>query len=115
MVTTKLKVSGFRIHKASGQAYCELSGRRFYLGKADSPEAKERYQQKISEWLASGRHLAMAFGNLEDLFLDLLADRTFAAEGMADGTDRDAGFPGKLHDSKSACVPSMILNCGFSF
>jgi hypothetical protein len=34
------KLPKFRVHKASGQAYVDLSGRRFYLGRHDGPEAQ---------------------------------------------------------------------------
>lgn len=44
----------FRIHKASGRAYVELSGRRFYLGKAEDPASLQAYHAKVAEWLASG-------------------------------------------------------------
>jgi integrase len=47
----------FRVHKASGQAYVELSGRRFYLGGHDRPEAMQRYHSMVAEWLAGGRQL----------------------------------------------------------
>jgi len=49
----------FRIHKATGQAYVELSGRRFYLGRHDSPKAQQRYHTLIAEWLANGRQLRL--------------------------------------------------------
>ena len=52
---TKNKVPPFRIHKGTGQAYVTLDGRRSYLGRADSPEVKQRYDRVINEWLAGGR------------------------------------------------------------
>lgn len=51
------KLPKFRVHKHSQQAYVELSGHRFYLGHHESPEARERYQQRLAEWLANGRTL----------------------------------------------------------
>ncbi len=51
------RLSKFRIHKATGQAYVELSGRRFYLGRHDSPAARQRYHALVAEWLANGRQL----------------------------------------------------------
>lgn len=50
-------VPPFRRHKASGRAYVNLDGRRHYLGRYDAPEARERYDRLISEWLAGGRRL----------------------------------------------------------
>lgn len=47
----------FRVHKATQQAYVELSGRRFYLGHYESPEAKQKYHVMLAEWLAAGRQL----------------------------------------------------------
>ena len=47
----------FRVHKATGQAYVELSGQRFYLGYHDRPQAKQRYHAKLAEWLAAGCQL----------------------------------------------------------
>ena len=32
-----------RLHKARGQAYVELNGRRLYLGKHGNPETTRRY------------------------------------------------------------------------
>jgi len=51
------RVPKFRIHKATLQAYVELSGKRFYLGYHESPEAKQRYHAMVAEWLANGRQL----------------------------------------------------------
>ena len=52
---SKNGIPKLRHHKASGQAFVELNGRRFYLGKHDSPEAEQAYHQRIAEWIASGR------------------------------------------------------------
>jgi len=51
------KLPKFRIHKATGQAYVELSGQRFYLGRHDRPEAQQKYHAMVAEWLAAGRQL----------------------------------------------------------
>jgi len=47
-------VPPFRVHKATGQGYVNLNGRRVYLGRADTPEAKQRYARVIAEWTANG-------------------------------------------------------------
>lgn len=38
-------------HKATGQARCRINGRDVYLGAYDSPEAHERYDDLVAEWL----------------------------------------------------------------
>jgi len=47
-------VPPFRVHKATGQGYVNLDGRRVYLGRADTPEAKQRYARALAEWLSGG-------------------------------------------------------------
>ncbi|HPD32246.1 MAG TPA: hypothetical protein PLL20_19805 [Phycisphaerae bacterium] len=47
----------FRAHKATLQAYVELSGKRFYLGCHESAEARQKYNTLVAEWLANGRQL----------------------------------------------------------
>lgn len=53
------RVPKFRIHKATLQAYVELSGKRIYLGFHESPEAKRKYHALVAEWLANGRQLSV--------------------------------------------------------
>ena len=48
-------VPPFRVHKATGQAYVTLEGRRVYLGRHDAADALERYTRTIEEWKANGR------------------------------------------------------------
>jgi len=54
----KTNIPNYRHHKASGQAFVELGGRRFYLGKHGSKASREEYEQRIAEYLANGRQLA---------------------------------------------------------
>ena len=54
----KTNIPNYRLHKASGQAFVELGGRRFYLGKHGSKASKEEYERRIAEYLANGRKLA---------------------------------------------------------
>ena len=54
----KTNIPGYRHHKATGQAFVELGGRRFYLGKHGSKASREEYERKIAEYLANGRKLA---------------------------------------------------------
>ena len=54
----KTNIPNYRHHKASGQAFVELGGRRFYLGKHGSKASREEYERRIAEYLANGRQLA---------------------------------------------------------
>ena len=42
---------------SSGRAYVTLDGNRKYLGKHDTPVSRDKYDQVIGEWIASGRVL----------------------------------------------------------
>jgi len=53
----KRNIPTYRHHKASGQAFVELGGRRFYLGKYGSKASREEYERRIAEYLANGRQL----------------------------------------------------------
>jgi integrase len=44
------KVPQYCLHKATGQAYVKIDGRRIYLGRHDSPESKRRYTHEIDRW-----------------------------------------------------------------
>lgn len=39
-------------HKASGQAYLKVDGKRIYLGKHGTPESHRRYSDEIAKWQA---------------------------------------------------------------
>ena len=54
----KTNIPNYRHHKASGQAFVELSGRRFYLGKHGSKASREEYERRVAEYLGNGRKLA---------------------------------------------------------
>ena len=45
----------YRKHRASGQAFVELNGHRHYLGPHGTKVSRLGYDQKVAEWLASGR------------------------------------------------------------
>ena len=53
----KTNVPKYRHHKATGQAFIELGGHRFYLGKHGSKASKEEYQRRLAEYLANDRKL----------------------------------------------------------
>lgn len=44
------RIPAYCLHKASGQAYVKLDGKRLYLGKHGSPESHQRYVEEISKW-----------------------------------------------------------------
>src|SRR4051812_35039693 len=48
-------VPNYRKHKASGQAFVEINGRRHYLGLWQSKASRLEYDRHITEWLSSGR------------------------------------------------------------
>lgn len=50
-------VPSLRHHKASGQGFVELNGRRIYLGRFDVPGTRQRYHRTIAEWIANGKRL----------------------------------------------------------
>ena len=48
---------GYLKHKATGQAFCVISGRFFYLGKYGSKASREEYERIIGEYLNNGKKL----------------------------------------------------------
>jgi len=57
MKMPKTNIPSYRLHKATGQAFVELAGRRFYLGKHGSKASKKEYERRVAEYLANGRKL----------------------------------------------------------
>lgn len=53
-VPIKSSLPSLKIHKGCGQAYVIVAGARRYLGKADRPEAQQRYAKLIAELVANG-------------------------------------------------------------
>jgi len=51
------RIPSLRLHKASGQAFVELDGKRHYLGAHGLPETQQRYQAMLGDWLKNGRRL----------------------------------------------------------
>jgi len=47
----------YRKHKASGQAFVELSGHRFYLGPHGTQASHGQYDRLVGEWQQNGRRL----------------------------------------------------------
>lgn len=46
----KGEVPGYRLHKATGQAYCTIGGKRLYLGLHGTPESRRRYRKLVDDW-----------------------------------------------------------------
>jgi integrase len=44
-------------HKPSDRAFVKIDGHRFYLGRFNSPESRDKYDMLIGEWKARGRTL----------------------------------------------------------
>ena len=44
------------LHKATGQGYVTLNGKRYYLGQYEHPASKQKYFQKVAEWENNGRN-----------------------------------------------------------
>lgn len=61
MTTPKThQIPPLRRHKATNQAYVNLSGRRVYLGIWGQPETQETYYRQLAEWQANGCRLPVA-------------------------------------------------------
>ncbi len=51
------RVPSLRHHKATGQGFVEADGHRYYFGRLDRAETREKYHRFVAEWLANGgRH-----------------------------------------------------------
>jgi integrase len=62
-------VPRYRKHKASGQAFVELNGRRYYLGPHGSKTSRDEYDRRIGEWLQSGRVWKSVSAEASDLLV----------------------------------------------
>ncbi len=51
-----------RCHKATGQGYVHLDGRRIYLGVYGKPQTLQKYHQVLAEWHANERRLPAPSG-----------------------------------------------------
>ena len=57
MKMPKTNIPSYRLHKATGQAFVELAGRRFIYEKYANKANKEEYEKSIAEYLANSRKL----------------------------------------------------------
>ena len=93
-------VPPFRVHKGTGQGYVNLDGRRVYLGRADLPEARQRYARAVAEAGANGGRRSVPQAELT--VIELVAH--FRRQIEADALDkRDLGH------FKSAWTPLVEL------
>lgn len=51
------KDPGYRLHKASGQAFVELNGKRIYLGRYGTDDSRQRYYSTLARWRSNGCRL----------------------------------------------------------
>jgi integrase len=51
----KRRIPSLCLHKATGQAVVRLSGKDVYCGLHGTPEAQEKYDRLIAEWLLTGQ------------------------------------------------------------
>lgn len=56
---------------AKGYGVVRLNGQDHYLGQYGSPEASEKYQSIIADWLANGRQLPDAPITVNEVILEL--------------------------------------------
>lgn len=59
-VPTQRRTPKLRLHKATGQGFVEIEGRRRYLGRFDLPGTQEKYHRLIAEWAANGYRVPVA-------------------------------------------------------
>lgn len=74
------RIPSYRHHKASGQAFIEIEGHRYYLGRHGTPESRRKYAEKLSERLVLGNAMPkrteiVAVSDLIDLFTNFAAVR----------------------------------------
>jgi len=75
-------VPKYRKHKASGQAFVELNGRRLYLGPHGTKVSRLEYDRLVSEWLQNGRTTITAATESGDfLVVELIAAYLKFAQG----------------------------------
>jgi len=89
--TPHRKPPSFRLHKGSGQAFVQLKGRRYYLGRYDTLESRERYQRFLTEyWVRPTLPPASSGASQADL---LIVELAAAYWQFAEGYYRKDGKP----------------------
>jgi len=57
--TRTRRIPSLCLHKATGQAVVRLDGKDVYCGLHGTPEAQEKYDRVIAEWLVTGRQTSL--------------------------------------------------------
>lgn len=68
----KLSVPAYQLHKATGQAKVRIDGKDHYLGVHGTATSRERYDELITDWLASHsnpKRLTLTVGELVLMYL----------------------------------------------
>ncbi len=78
-----------RKHKASGQAFVELNGRRHYLGPHDTKTSKLEYDRLVAEWLQHGRQIQPGLQGDELTVVELIVAYMHFARGLPPGRQAD--------------------------
>ena len=80
------KTPKYRRHCASGRdrAFVELDGQRYYIGRYGSRESRQRYDQLVAEWLASGRHRPGEAHEITKAHLDEVNDKIARLTALRD-------------------------------
>lgn len=76
------KLPSYRLHKRSGQAIVNLSGKDVYLGPHGTKASKQEYDRVIGEWLANGRILSAGKSSKPTKVSDLLSAYWTFAKGF---------------------------------
>jgi integrase len=92
-------VPKYRQHRASGQAFVELSGRRYYLGLHGSKASRIEYDRLIGQWLQNGRTVRPDEGKPGNLLLVelIVAYLSFADRYYRKGGRRTSEYTAIVH------------------
>ena len=75
----------YSLHKATGQARVVINGKDHYLGKYDSRESHERYEELITEWILAHEQPAQFDLTVNELCL-VFVEHAVAYYRRKDGT-----------------------------
>ena len=110
------KLPSYRLHKRSGQAIVNLSGKDFYLGPHGTKTSKHEYDRLIAEWLANGRSLLAEGQANATTISDLCADywRFCKTYYIKNGkpTDEQAGVRAALRQLRKQYGSSLAVDFG---
>jgi integrase len=92
MARPRKLIPAYRLHKASGQAFVEINGKRHYLGPHGTAVSRAEFDRLVMEWLASGRSTTFGVAVDEAYSIAELIDGflTYAAAHYGDTGPRSA-------------------------